>query len=135
MVWWTIQRETRIQGKPASFFTQHMRDVTVVPPAGVFIADVEETLHYLQGKYYRDINRKLQINILYPGICFMFMQQVFGQSFELAVNPAFITVVLFEARLSIRDTLGKTKTIKLKMCLVLHHYWVCGYTVFTEAHV
>lgn len=59
-------------------FTQHvvidhMRDVTVVPPAGVFIADVEETLHYLQGKYYRDINRKLQINILYPGICFMFM--------------------------------------------------------------
>lgn len=69
----TIQRETRIQGKPASFFTQHMRDVTVVPPAGVFIADVEETLHYLQGKYYRDINRKLQINILYPGICFMFM--------------------------------------------------------------
>lgn len=69
----TIQRETRIQRKPASFFTQHMRDVTVVPPAGVFIADVEETLHYLQGKYYRDINRKLQINILYPGICFMFM--------------------------------------------------------------
>lgn len=78
MVWWTIQRETRIQRKPASCFTQHvvidhMRDVTVVPSAGVFIADVEETLHYLQGKYYRDINRKLQINILYPGICFMFM--------------------------------------------------------------
>lgn len=56
-------------------------------------------------------------------------------SFELAVNPAFITVVLFEARLSSRDTLGKTQTIKLKMCLVLHHYWVCGYTVFTEARV
>lgn len=37
-----------------------------------FIVDVVVTL-YLWGKYYRDINRKLQINILYPGICFMFM--------------------------------------------------------------